>query len=206
MDYFLYETLEGHRYFCRYPFTEAQKNRLEVLRSDMLRDKIKLDGDDWEILIEEHEDEAIVGTCHHDDEYIQIHPRALADRDYARYVYFHELAHKLLGPGWGHGVEFFTLLCVMLCRSRGVRAWQVAGTQNLYNLQDIPVDHDGATVADLFELYYLVGAVADSFDYHALFDFIDCFAESICTLEEIADMLKNWDHPLPVITYIDSQA
>jgi len=126
-----YLTYEGFTYSSMSELNDKALNCIEVLRSNQLHSQLNITDNSDIILYEPSMYSNIVGKfclswnseCEYLENTIHLSREAIQSLDYGRYLYIHELTHKLLYQngfkGAGHGGHFLTVLCALLIRAFG---------------------------------------------------------------------------------------
>lgn len=199
-----YTSFEGYTYRSTKTLTDAQKNRLEGLRSDRLSERLKSASvDAWDIEII-GDDAGVWGMCWYDEQIIQINEKVLDDYDFLREVYLHELAHKICKKGQAHNEIFFCVFAVLLCRyyKQKYNLYDVLNAQQVYHLHNAFVaDYDEdifIEMCDCCEKIWQLGDISN-IDFTELFDFVIELAESKNSIEEIAEYLLDNIAQIPVL-------
>lgn len=136
-----YSTFDGDTYHHEFRLSDAELNKLEVLRSKRLREALRVE--DYRT-IEIFDDKINLGLTYHRHTTIKLNRCILSlPLEKARRVYLHELTHALLisqGHNGGHDYNFLTLFGVLLLRANGGNILNALLSLRLYDMCEEFVD------------------------------------------------------------------
>ena len=196
-----FTSFEGFNYQSESVLSDSDLNKLDVLKSFLFFDTIKMRHKDcWDVVIEKMEN-GVAGRFNPFEQQIIFDDKVLKDGfDALRSCYIHELTHKIVGKG--HGTNFFILCCVISCRYYKRRACDLVLSMQLYDCQDVRV-YDGSTYTTLSDYaddnaINICARIRDylNLDFQDFIREIEFLASSRYTIEEIADYLKERDNLL----------
>lgn len=153
-----YCSYEGFTYSSMNQLNDNELNCIEVLRTNKLHTALNIADNSEIIIYEQDEYSKIVGLfrvswnseCEYFENLIYLSSAVISQSlPFARYIYIHELTHKLLHQsgfqGAGHGGHFLTVLCALLIRAFGEDGWKMA---RLYDYHDSIKDYDSIREVD----------------------------------------------------------
>lgn len=152
-----YCSSEGFTYSLKNELDDKTLNCVEVLRTNQFHQKLNIIDNSEIIIYEPDEYSSVVGMFsvswndkhNYVESVIHISSKAIESLEYGRYLYIHELTHKLLHQngfeGASHGGHFLTVLCALLIRAFGENGWKKA---TLYDYHDSIREYDSISDKD----------------------------------------------------------
>ena len=194
-----YTSFEGFIYESEsYVFSESDKTCLDVLRSEQIFERMRMNVDFQHIRIEQMtgRDKFTLGICNGSGK-ITLSKDVVSDFDYLRFVYLHELTHTHF---MSHNARFGVLNLVLLARHLKITASEAFRNENLtlYSFQDAIIRNTAGQYLTVLDAGLNLGVPCHEcgLNFVKVISLANAFTKSINSIEKIAGYLKKEVQPI----------